>query len=110
MGGVRSAINKMARMRRIKALCPSPLKSILWEEMYVGLSCVRLFHSWPCRQAEIFFVGQPAIVSMDLPSPVMPCQCQNVSIVLRLLSSEEKYLFSSPAVQLLHKPVQAVRS
>lgn len=41
MGRVRSARNKMATVGRMKAPCPSQLKSVLWEEMYVGLTCVR---------------------------------------------------------------------
>lgn len=49
MGRVRLERNfkSLARIRRMKTPCPSQLKSILWEERYVGLTCVRLFHPWP---------------------------------------------------------------
>ncbi|KAM9211269.1 serine/threonine-protein kinase PAK 3-like [Leptosomus discolor] len=48
---------------------------------------------------------------MDFPSPVMPCQYKNEPIILWPLWNEVKYVewLSSPAVQLLHMPVQATR-
>lgn len=76
-GRVRSARNKTARIRRRKAPCPSQLKSILWEEMYMGLTCVRLFHPWPWQQAEIFFIGQSA--SRCLHGLPQPCDALQIS-------------------------------
>lgn len=37
-------------------LFPHKLKSLLWEDIYVGLICLlHLFHHWPQQQAEMFF-------------------------------------------------------
>lgn len=106
MGRVRSAKNKMMRIKKMKAHCPSQLNPILWEEMYVGLTCIKIFHPWPLWQTEISLQSsQPAIVFLDFPSPVKPCQYQNEPIILQLLWSGEKYLewLSSLATQLLHE-------